>query len=237
MFCKKLVLYFVVFALAPVFSSTLVAAQTVPPNCTASQQAAVECFVANAVTTNLTKPRYGMTLVQFQAYGAAISTILQTHHTYLMLVGLSSAVADAMPPTNANGSVNAAAQAAAVNQIVSAAVTNQLANIPVGTNLQDLQWFSLDVTTAMNDSNGVMTLLTPGVSLRMIDSYIVSATANGTVNWTTANSGISAAVQNLITSGLMKIPAGMTQAGIVSFAEEIAQSIYTYKVATNRATL
>src|SRR5580658_9567272 len=64
-------------------------------NCTASQQAAVECFVANAVTTSLTKPRYGMTLAQFESYGVAVSQILQTHHTYLVLVGVSSAVADA----------------------------------------------------------------------------------------------------------------------------------------------
>ena len=67
-------------------------------NCTASQQAAVECFVANAVKTNLTQPRYGMTLAQFEAYGAAVSNILQTHHTYLMLVGASSAIADLCEP-------------------------------------------------------------------------------------------------------------------------------------------
>jgi hypothetical protein len=234
---KKVVSYFVIIAVAFVLSSARAYAQSVPPSCTASQQAAVECFVANAVATDMTQPRYGMTLVQFEAYGAAVSTILQTHHTYLMIVGLSSAMADAMPPTNANGSINTAAQATAVNQIVAAAVANHLANVPTGISLQDLQWFSLDVTTAMNDNNGVMTLLTPGVSLRMIDSYIVSSTANGTVNWTTAYIGISAAVQNLVTSGLIKIPPGMTQASIVSFTEEIAQSIYTYKVATNRATL
>jgi hypothetical protein len=237
MFFKKLVLYSVVLTLASVLAPTIALAQSTPSNCSASQQAAVECFVANAVTADLTKPRYGMTLVQFEAYGAAVSTILQTHHTYLMVLGLSSAMADAMPPTNANGSINTAAQAAAVNQIISAAVTNDLANIPAGTNLQDLQWFSLDVTTAMNDNNGVMTLLTPGASLRIIDSYVVSSTSNGIVNWSTANSGISSAVQSLITAGLVKIPPGMTQLEIVSFAEQVAQSIYTYKVATSRTTL
>ena len=36
-------------------------------NCTSSQQAAVECFVAHAVATELTKPRYGMTLAEFEA--------------------------------------------------------------------------------------------------------------------------------------------------------------------------
>jgi hypothetical protein len=97
-------------------------------NCVASQQAAIRCFVANAVTTKLTQPRYGMTLAEFEAYGVAVSNILQTHHTYLMLVGTSSAIADAMPPTNANGSANQAAQDLAVTQIVSGAVSNHLAN-------------------------------------------------------------------------------------------------------------
>jgi hypothetical protein len=234
---KNVSLYFAAYVIASILCSTPARAQSPPPSCTTTQQAAIECFVANAVTTNMTKPRYGMSLPQFEAYGAAVYTILQTHHTYLMIIGLSSAMADAMPPTNANGSINTTAQVIAVNQIVSAAVANNLANVPAGTSLQDLQWFSLDVTNAMNDSNGVMALLTPGISFRMIDSYIVSSTANGVVDWTAANTEISSAIQNLITSGVLKIPVGMTQAGIVAFAEQVAQSIYAYKVATNRVTL
>jgi hypothetical protein len=75
-------------------------------NCTANQAAAIQCFVAHAVVTNLMTPRYGMTLTQFEAYGVSVSHILQTHDTYLMLVGTSSAIADAMPPTNATGTAN-----------------------------------------------------------------------------------------------------------------------------------
>ena len=67
--------------------------------CTATQDAAVECFVSTAVRTNLTALRYGMTLPQFQAYGVAISKILQAQQTYLVLAGMSSAVSDAMPPS------------------------------------------------------------------------------------------------------------------------------------------
>ena len=47
----------------------------------------------------------------------------------------------------------------------------------------DLEHFSLDVTSAMNDNNSVLELLTPGISLRIIDSYLVTATTNGSVNW------------------------------------------------------
>jgi hypothetical protein len=206
-------------------------------NCTASQQAAVQCFVANAVATDLTKPRYGMTLAQFESYGVAVSHILQTHHTYLVLVGVSSAVADAMPPTNADGSSNQTAQENAVTQAVAAANKLGLASLPTGTTLSDLEHFSLDITSAMNDNNGVLELLTPGISLRIIDSYIITATTNGSVNWSEVNSKLSAAVSSYIGSGLMKVPTGMSTAQVTSFANGLAKVIYNYKVATHRTAL
>lgn len=206
-------------------------------NCTASQQAAVTCFVDNAVTTKLTQPRYGMTLAQFETYGAAVNNILQTHHTYLMLVGASSAIADAMPPTNANGTANQAAQDLAVTQIVDAAVSNKMANTAAGITLQDLQWFSLDITNAMNDNNGVMSMLTPGVSLRIIDSYVVTGTTNGIVDWTTVDASLSTAVDNFIASGMMKVPGIMTTTELKSFVNAVARSISSYKISTGRKTL
>jgi hypothetical protein len=212
-----------------------VAAQ--PTSCTSSQQAAIECFVANAVATHLTQPRYGMTLAQFEAYGVAVNNILQTHHTYLMLVGVSSAIADAMPPKNANGSANQSAQDLAVTQIISGAVSNHLANTSTGVTLQDMEWFSLDVTNAMNDNDGVMAMLTPGLSLRLIDSYIVTGTTNGTVNWTTVNASISTAIDNFVASGMMKVTPPMTTTELKSFADTLAHVIANYKVATGRKTL
>jgi hypothetical protein len=206
-------------------------------NCTASQQAAVQCFVANAVATDLTKPRYGMTLAQFESYGVAVSQILQTHHTYLVLVGVSSAVADAMPPTNADGSSNQTAQENAVTQTVVAANQLGLASLPSGATLADLEHFSLDITNAMNDNNGVLEVLTPGVALRIIDSYIITATTNGSVNWSEVNSKVSAAISSYISSGLMKVPTGMTATQVASFANALAKVIYNYKVATHRTAL
>ena len=224
-----------------VFSLTATAALSQPvaaqsTNCTSSQQAAVQCFVANAVATDLTKPRYGMTLAQFEAYGVAVSEILRTNHTYLVLIGTSSAIADAMPPTNANGSANQSAQDVAVTQIVSAEVSEGLANATVAT-VQDLQWFSLDVTGAMNDNNGVMALLTPGVSLRIIDSYVVTGTTNGTVNWTVVDASLSQAVDNFIASGVFKVPGLTTTARLKAFVNSLAHIIYDYKVSTGRKSL
>ena len=211
--------------------------QTTPKNCTASQQAAVQCFVANAVATNLTEPRPGMTLPQFESYGVAVSRILQTHSTYLVLVGLSSAVADAMPPVNADGSANPTAQNNAILQAVSAASHNGFAPPPSGVSLLDLQYFALDVAGAMNDNQGALELLTPGISLRIIDSYVITATSNGQVSWSEVNAKLSTAVSNFISSGLMKVPLGMTRAQVTSFADSLAQIIHTYKVATHRTAL
>jgi len=228
--------------LAGVFSVLVLAASSTPAaaqstNCTASQQAAIQCFVANAVATDLTKPRYGMTLPQFEAYGVAVSHILQTHTTYLMLIGTSSAIADAMPPTNANGTANVVAQETAVDQIVSAAVQCGLASTSEYATLQDLKWFSLDVTSAMNDNGGVMAMLTPGVSLRIIDSYIVTGTTNGQVNWTVVDDSLWTAVDNFVASGMIKIPAGMTSTHVKTFITALAHAISDYKVATARKTL
>jgi hypothetical protein len=205
--------------------------------CTASQDAAVQCFVANAVSTDLSKPRYGMTLAQFEAYGVAISHILQTHHTYLMLVGASSAIADAMPPTNANGSANQAAQDLAVTQITSASVQTGLTNTSDYATLQDLEWFSLDLTSAMNDNDAVMGMLTPGVSLRIIDSYVVTETTNNTVNWTAVDTSLSTAVDNFVASGMLKVPAPITTAELKTFVEKLAHIIYDYKITTGRKSL
>lgn len=206
-------------------------------NCTSSQQAAVECFVANAVATDLTKPRYGMTLVQFESYGVAVSQILQTHQTYLVLVGVASAAADAMPPANSNGSANLLAQQQAISEIIAAASTAGLVPIPPQTTLHEMQWFALDVSGAMNDNDGVLQLLTPGVALRMIDSYVVTATSGTEVNWTEVETNLTNAVNNFVKAGLIKIPAGMTSAQVATFANAIAHVIYSYKVATGRKTL
>jgi hypothetical protein len=234
MLSRKLILSGVFAVLAVTMCAKPSAAQS---NCTASQQAAVQCFVANAVTTDITQPRYGMTLAQFEAYGVAVSNIIQTHHTYLMLVGMSSAIADAMPPKNANGTANQAAQDLVVTQIVTAAVADKFANTSTAASLQDLQWFSLDITGAMNDNDSVMAMLTPGVSMRIIDSYVVTGTSGSTVNWTTVDASLSTGIDNFIASGMMKVPPEMTRDEIKSFVASLAHIIYDYKVATGRKTL
>ncbi|MFZ3331481.1 MAG: hypothetical protein WA197_12675, partial [Candidatus Acidiferrales bacterium] len=181
--------------------------------------------------------RYGMTLVQFESYGVAVSQILQTHQTYLVLVGVASAAADAMPPANSNGSANLLAQQQAISEIIAAASTAGLVPIPPQTTLHEMQWFALDVSGAMNDNDGVLQLLTPGVALRMIDSYVVTATSGTEVNWTEVETNLTNAVNNFVKAGLIKIPAGMTSAQVATFANAIAHVIYSYKVATGRKTL
>jgi len=203
--------------------------------CTASQNAAVECFVADAIKTNLLTVQFGMTTAQFKAYGVSVSKILQDQQTYIVLVAMTSAVADAMPATNANGTANAAAQDAALASIVSAALANGLVTIPANSTQQDLVWFSQDLVSAMGNSQALM--LSPGTMLRVIDSYVVNNTSSGTVNWTQVNSTLATMVSNLSTLGLLKLPSGVTLAQAQAFTQSLAQTIYTYTTATGRTTL
>ena len=203
--------------------------------CTRSQDTAVQCFATYALKTGLFTLHYGMTATQFNSYGTAVSKIIQTPQTNLVLFGMASSVADAMPPTNADGSANQTAQTNAVNAIVVAEVSSGLVTMPAETTQQDLQWFSLDMATQMDANKGI--LLSPGTLLRIIDSYVVPQTSNGSVNWTVVNSNLASMVGNLSTLGLLKLPPSMTTAQVTTFAQSLALIIYDYKVATNRKAL
>jgi hypothetical protein len=204
-------------------------------NCNSGQDAAVECFVGNAVRTNLVSIQSGMTMAQFKQYGVSVSKIVQAQPTSIEMVALASAVADALPPTNADGSANQTAQSAAMNAIVDAGIANGFLTLPVETNAQDLKWFSLDLVRVMNTNNGI--LLSPGAMLRAVDSYVVTSTTNGTVNWTQADAGISTMMSNLASTGLLKLPTTITPVEATQFAQTLAQITYTYRTVTGRSTL
>ena len=226
-----------VLAVSSLIACGLFPAIATSAQCASSQNAAVDCFVSNAVKTGLTSPRYGMTMTQFKAYGVSVSKILQTQDTYLILAGASSAIADAMPPTNANGSANATAQQNAISAMVNAALSSNLATLPPQTTQLDLEYFSMDLVTAMNTSGGFLELMTPGISLRLIDSYVVTGTSNSAVNWASVDSSLAAAINSMIASGLMKIPSGVSVAQVNTFVDSVAQAIWNYKQATGRAKL
>jgi hypothetical protein len=168
--------------------------------CASGQDATVQCFVGNDLRTNLLTLQYGMSMSQFKAYGVSVSKILQQQPTALAVVVPASAVADALPPTNANGATNQAAQTAAIDSIVDSGIAINFLILPAETTSQDLKWFSLDLVNVMNTNNGI--LLSPGTMLRVIDPYVVTATASGAVNWTQANSGIATMITNFASAGL-----------------------------------
>ena len=220
-------------------AASLAATFGAPPagaqNCSSAPDAAVDCFVGDAVRAKLLTVQSGMTMAQFKAYGVSVSKLVQSPQASLAAVALASAVADAMPATNASGSANAAAQTAAVNSIVVAAIQDGFIVLPAETNQQDVEWFVADLVSAMNSPTGIV--MSPGTMLRVIDSYVVSSTSGGTVNWTEANSAIATMMQNLSTSGLLKLPSSVTSANATAFAQSLAQIISTYKTATGRASL
>jgi hypothetical protein len=205
--------------------------------CGRSQDQAVECFVANAVSTKLTTPRYGMTMSQFETYGVAVSKIMQSDQAYLVLFSTASAIGDALPPTNSSGSANLAAQDLAVEQIVQAAVTNGIVVAPAETTSQHLQYFTLDLVNMMNSAGGMLQIMAPGTMLRVVDSYIVTGSVAGQPSWTKINASISSAVTSLVTAGTLKLPANVTFNQVSAYLQSVAQAIYSYKQSTGRLTL
>jgi len=205
--------------------------------CNRSQDQAVECFVLNAVSTKLTSPRYGMSVSQFETYGVAVSKIMQSNQTYLVLFSTASAIGDALPPTNSGGAANLAAQDLAVQQIVQAAVTNGIVVAPAETTALHLQYFTLDMVNMMNSVGGMLQIMAPGTMLRVVDSYIVTGSVAGQPNWTTINASLSSAVTSLVTAGTLKLPANITFNQVSAYLQSVAQAIYSYKQSTGRLTL
>ena len=210
-------------------------ASPVKAQCTASQDAAVQCFANNAVKTGLLTLHYGMTMTQFRAYTISVSKIAQQQNTNLVILGMAGAIADAMPATNADGTSNTVAQTNAINAIVSAEINSGVLTMPAETNQQDIVWFTTDLVTQMNATSGV--LLSPGTLLRVIDGYIISQTSNGVVNWTAVNTNLGVMITTLASGGLLRLPPSITATEATNFATSIAQAIYNYKAATNKVTL
>jgi hypothetical protein len=204
--------------------------------CGASQSMAVKCYVRSALETNTVNIPAGMSSQQYQAYGVAILRILQSGYAYFMVLGAAATISDAMPPGNSDGSAKQAAQDAAVNSIIDAALTNGLITLPNNVSEAQVQEFARDPTDKMDTNDGPS--FSPGGVLRLIDSYIITYTdSSGNVNWTSVGSALNTAVTNMIGSGMIKIPSGMTVSQMSQFAVGVAQAIETYKTTTNRKNL
>jgi hypothetical protein len=209
--------------------------------CTGSQDAAVQCFVTNAVSTRLASIPSGMTLAQYQAYGVAVSKTFQTPTLLVFLIGMTSAVADALPPTNAQGNSDQSAQETAVNAVVAAGLKDKLFALPSEVSLTQVQQIAREMTGQVAQNSGLV--ISPGALLRTLDSYIVSATsassgaAAAAVNWLEVTTGLSTLVDNLMSTGLMKLPTGITLSDVKQFALDVCTAIEQYKQATQKAHL
>jgi hypothetical protein len=205
-------------------------------SCTGNQDAAVDCFIKNGVSTGLLVVPKGMNSTQYRSYGVAISKILQTPSAAVFLLGMAGAIADAIPPTNANGTANEPARDVFVNAIVAAGMKGGIIKLPAETTSAQLQEFARDLTAAMASNGGVS--ISPGSLLRALDGYIVAATqSTGTVNWTQVTASISSLVAALQTTGLIRLPSSVTISNAQQFALDTANAIEVYKLATGRARL
>jgi hypothetical protein len=204
--------------------------------CTSSQDAAVACFVKNAVSTHLAVVPPGMSQWAYKAYGVAVSKFVQDSKTVAVVFGMTSAIGDALPPTNVNGTPNQAAQDAAVNAIMDAALKDGIITLPSGTTADQLKQMARDMTGALAQNSGIS--VSPGLVLRTLDTYLVAATSStGDVNLLQVTSGVSNLVSNLLASGLMKLPTNITAGNITQFALDVTMAIDQYKRATGKARL
>jgi hypothetical protein len=205
-------------------------------SCTGNQDEAVDCFIKNAVSTRLLVIPSGMSLTQYKSYGVAVSKVLQTPSAAVFLLGMTGAIADAMPPTNANGTANQAAQDAFVNTIITAGLRDGIITLPAETTSAQLQLFARELTAAMTSNGGVT--ISPGAFLRVLDVYVVAATPlSGPVNWLQVTTNINILVSGLQTAGLIRLPAGLTISNVEQFAFDTANAIEAYKLATGKAHL
>lgn len=204
--------------------------------CGSSQSLAVKCYMGMAVQSGTLAVPQGMSMSQYQNYGVAVLRILQSGHTYFMVLGAAAAISDSMPAKNSDGSSNQAAQDAAVNAIIDSALSNGLITLPSGVTEAQVQEFARDTTGKMATNDGPS--FSPGGVLRLIDSYVTTYTdSNGNVNWTSVGSALNTAVTNMVGTGMIKLSPGLTTAQMSQFAVGVAQAIETYKSATNRKSL
>jgi hypothetical protein len=152
------------------------------------------------------------------------------------LLGMASAAADAVPPTNADGTENLAAQNTFVNGVIAAGLKDDIITLPAQTTSAQIEEFARELTLGMAGNAGVT--ISPGAFLRALDGYILAATSStGTVNWLQVTTSIASLVSALQTTGLMKLPASITTVNVQQFALDTANAIVVYKLATGKAHL
>jgi hypothetical protein len=204
-------------------------------NCTGNADLAVDCFVSNGVSVGLLEVPSGMTLGQYKSYGVAVSKVMQTPSAAVFLLGMAAAAADAAPGKNLDGTLNQAAQDTLVNAIISAGLNNNIIALPAESTTSQVQQIARSITQGMSGNPGVM--ISPGAFLRLLDGYTTAATSGGVINWAAVTTNISGLVNMLQTTGLIKLPTGITLANVQQFAVDTAHGIVAYKTATNKLSL
>ena len=210
-------------------------AQEVNP-CNTSQTLAVRCFVRNAIATKILTVPSGMSLTNYNNYAVAVFYITEDTNLSVILLGTTTAIADAMPAKNADGTANETAQTNAINAIVNSESLTGLITLPSQTTVAQVEMFAQQTVSNLTGFTGAS--LSPGAVLRLIDSYIITATSTtGTIDWTTVDASLTTAVKNLISSSMLKLPSGVTQAQFTTFVEDVARAIAAYKSSTGRKSL
>jgi len=204
--------------------------------CDKDPDGAVVCFAKNAISSGLVTVPPGMSPHDYTDYAVGVSHGIQTPTATMFVLGISGAVADALPPTNTDGTPNQSAQNAAIDSILDAALRDGMVVLPEGTTSDQFKLMARQFTGAMAENSGVT--ISPGAVLKVLDSYVVASTSStGSVDWPTVTTGISAMVDGLISADMLKLPSGIAAGNVKQFATDVSHAVYEYRQATRKARL
>ncbi len=150
------------------------------------------------------------------------------------LLGLSSMVAQALPPTNSDGTLNQSRQDAAVQAAVDSLVRNGLIAPPDPTiTVDDMKYFAVLLTRLMNNYKDVQVTSPILVWLKAVVKSNTSS--SGTVNWsdcTATSTCVQGDVNDLVaiamSGGQVRLDPGVTQAQLQAFAFDLAKIVDAY---------
>jgi hypothetical protein len=149
------------------------------------------------------------------------------------LMATSTMIAQMLPPTNSDGTLNQARQDTAVKSAVQSLVNNGLVPAPTSTiPLSDMQSFALSVAHSQNQYKDVQ-ISTP--LLLLIKNVVASDTTNGQVNWTNCTATTTCVQQDIndlismaVSGGQITLATGVTLQQMQAFGYDLAKIVDTY---------
>jgi hypothetical protein len=149
------------------------------------------------------------------------------------LMATSTMIAQMLPPTNSDGTLNQPRQDTAVTAAVQSLVNNGLVPAPTSAiPLSDMQSFALSIAHSQNQYKDVQ-ISTP--LLLLIKNVVASDTTNGVVNWTNCTATTTCVQQDIndlismaVSNGQITLATGVTIRQMQAFGYDLAKVVDAY---------